>query len=356
MSARLAAVLLALLVVAGGSALLYYQSGQSRRPAASDTLGRPLLKGLKAADIAAIAIREPNASLTLERKAEGWAIAERGGFPADLDKVRGFVLKAIEWKIGQAEPIGEKDRARLQLEAAGTQLEFRGADGKPLARMTVGKKYFKREPDQPDRATPDGRFVLLPDRPQTVYVVSDPLAQASTKSADWIATTGVAIEQVKTLELRPAAGAGWRIERAADNADWKLAGAKAGEKLEVTRANSASYSLSSLTLADIAPPGAKDEDTGLAKPTVAIATTFDGLTYTLRIGKLQGENHAVAVAIAGDAKPQGKDAEARAKKLAERLPREKALTAYVLYIPRSKLEDVLRGRADLLEKKPEKKK
>jgi len=38
--------------------------------------------------------------------------------------VREFVLKAIELKVGQSEPIGEKDRARLNLDASGTQIEF----------------------------------------------------------------------------------------------------------------------------------------------------------------------------------------------------------------------------------------
>jgi hypothetical protein len=42
-------------------------------------------------------------------------------------------------------------------------------------------------------------------------------------------------------------GGSYRIERNADNADWKLAGLKPGEKLDASRANAASYSLSLLT-------------------------------------------------------------------------------------------------------------
>ena len=86
------------------------------------------------------------------------------------------------------------------------------------------------------------------------------------------------------------------------------------------------------------------------------ATTLDGLTYTLKLGKLSGENYYATVAIAGEPRPEGKDAEERLKKINERLPREKALAAYTLLIPKSKLDDIVKKRADLLVKKEEKKK
>jgi len=358
MSARVAALLLVLLLALGGGALLLHQQGQLQRPAGVAALGHPLLKNFKAADIAVITLREPGAAMTLERKAEQWVIAERAGFPADVDKVRDLVLKAIELKVGQSEPIGEKDRARLKLDDAGMQLEFRGADGKPLARLVIGAKFFKREPENPDRAIGDGRYVTLPDDAKMVYVVADPLTLASAKSAAWISRTGFTAEKVKAMEVLLAGGERWKIERPGDNADWKLSPIRAGEKLDVIRANSASYSLNSVELADVAAPGAQAAATGLDKPTATIvASTFDGLTYTLKLGKLAGDNTYVQVAIAGEAKASGPDAAERGKKIAERLPREKALAAHTLLIAKSKFEDILRKRAELLEQKaPGKKK
>lgn len=355
MNAKIAAVLVLLLVVLGGGALLVRQQGTAQKPPAAGTLGQPLLKGLKAADVASIVIREPKATLTLARKGEQWTIVERAGYPADFDKVREFVLKALELKIGQTEPIGEKDRARLQLDASGTAVEFLGADGKPLARFIAGKKYFKAEPEKPETARGDGRFVALPGDEKSVYVVSDPLAQASTKSADWIARPGFGAEGVKSLDYRPAAGEGWRIERSGDNADWKLSPLKAGEKLEVTKANAASYSLNNIELADVAAKDVKPEDSGLDKPVTLVAATFDGLTYTIRLGRLAGENYYAQVAVEGEPRPQGKDAEDRLKKLNERLPREKALAGHVVLVAKSKFDDILKPRAELLERRDAKK-
>jgi hypothetical protein len=343
MNARLVAALLVLLAALGGGALLVQQQSGSQKPADAASLGQPLLKGLQAADVAAIVIRQPKASLTIAKKDERWTIAERDGFPADFDKLREFVLKAISVKIGQSEPIGEQDRARLNLDASGTTIEFLGADGKALARLTAGKKYFKAAPENPDKAIGDGRYVALPGDERRVYVIADPLTQASTKTADWISKAGIGAEKVKSLEVRNPDGAAWKVERSGDNADWKLAGARAGEKLDITKANAAAYTFGQITLADVAPKDAKPADTGLDKPTVITATTLDGLTYVLKLGRQEGENYYAEISVTGES-------------AAERVVREKALAGYTVLIPKSRLEDILRKRAELLVKKEEKKK
>jgi Domain of unknown function (DUF4340) len=336
MNARVAAILVVLLAVLGGGALLYQQQERARRPENVGALGRTLLKDLQAADIAAITIAEPNATLTLKRQDERWVIAERADFPADLPKVREFVLKALSLKVGQSEPLGEKDRARLNLDASGTKVDFLGPDGKALGSFTVGKRYFKREIENPDKAIPDGRFVALPAEAGTAYLVGDPLTQATVKTTEWIDRTSFQVEKVKTLQVRYPEGETWRIERAADNAEWKLAGAKPGEKLDVSRANAATYSLSLLELADVAPKGATD--TGLDKPVLINATTLGNTVYAIKVGRLVKENYYATFTASG-VKPDAKDA-----------ARVKLLEQHVLLIPKSKLEDTLKKRAELLEK------
>jgi hypothetical protein len=338
MNARFALILVVLLAVLGGAAVVFYQKERGRQAGNVGTLGQPVLKNLQAAEVASIRIVEPKSTLTVLRKDERWVIPERGGFPADVAKVREFVLQALSLKVGQSEPIGDKDRARLNLDASGTQVEFGNAEGKALATLTVGKKYFKREVDNPEKARADGRFVALPADPKTVYIVSDPLAQASARSADWIDRRSFQVEKVKTLELRYPDGSGWRIERDGDNADWRLAGLRPGEKLDVTKANAASYSLSLLELADVAP---KDvSDTGLDKPTVIEATTLDGLAYSIKVGKLAGDNYYVSFTSSGAPAKEDKNVDLR-----------KLLSQHVLLLPKAKLEDTLKRRPEMLETK-----
>jgi hypothetical protein len=335
-NARVAAILVLLLAVLGGGALLYQHQERARRPDNAATLGRTLFKDLQAADIAAIRIVEPNATLTLQRKEDRWTIAERGDFPADLAKVREFVLKVIGLKVGQSEPLGDQDRARLNLDASGIRVEFLNAGTKPLGAFVVGRKYFKREVDNPDKAIPDGRFVVLPAEAGTAYLVGDPLVQATTRTADWIERTSFQVEKVKTLQVRYPDGESWRIDRPADNAEWKLAGARPGEKLDISRANAASYSLQLLELADVAPKGATG--TGLDKPTTIDATTLGGAAYTIKVGRLAGENYYVTFTSTAADKPN-----------------EKVLAPHVLLIPKSKLDDTLKKRPELLEKPANKK-
>src|SRR4029077_1144560 len=134
--------------------------------------------------------------------------------------------QALSLKVGQSEPIGDKDRARLNLDESGTQVEFGGADGKPLSKLVVGKKYFKREVDNPEKARADGRFVALPGEPKMVYVVSDPLLQATPRSSEWIDRSSFKVDKVKTLEVRYPEGGGDRIQGAGDSGDRRLARAQ----------------------------------------------------------------------------------------------------------------------------------
>ena len=341
MNARVVAILVLLLAVLGGGALLYQREERARRPENVGTLGRALFKDLKVADIAAIRITEPKETLTIQRKDDRWVIAERADFPADVSKVRDFGLKVIGLKVGQSEPLGEKDRARLNLDASGTQVAFLGADGKPLGSFTVGRRYFKREVENPEKAIADGRFVALPGDAGTAYLVGDPLTQATVKTSEWIDRASFQVEKVRTLEVRHPGGDSWRIERPADNAEWRLVSARAGEKLDISRANAASYSLQLLELADVAPKDAKD--TGLDNPIGVDAATFGGVSYAIKVGRLAGENHYLSFSASGF-KPDAKDAE-----------RVKLLSQHVLLVPKSKLEDTLKKRAELLEKKEDRK-
>ena len=212
--------------------------------------------------------------------------------------------------------------------------------------------------------------MMLPSDPKQVYIVSDALRVATAATGDWISKDGFAIEKVKVLEVKPAEGAdGYKIERVTDGIDWKLDRAAPGQKLDVSRANAASYSLNRIEIEDLA---AVDAATGLDKPTTVTATTFDGLTYTMRIGKADKDKTFLKVEVEGtpkrestprkDEKPEEKEKREKAfsdevKKLDERVAREKTLKDYVLVVQSKTLADTLKKRGELLEqKKPDAKK
>ena len=382
MNKRYALVLALLAVIAGGAALFMHQREESAQPALAAQLGQPLFKDLKASEMASIVIRAPKATLTLAKKGGLWTLPERKGFPVDLNKVRELVLQAIELKIGRVEDITEQDRARLGLldpgkgaqpsDGSATALTFKAADGRLLAQLLIGAKYFRAPPAADAEHVPaDGRFVMLPEHAQQVFVVSDPLRLVSAASADWVAKDGIAVERMKSIEVKPAEGGGYKIERSAESADWKLVPAKGAGRLDPAKANAAAYSLGKLDIDDVAAED-KSGNSDFDRPNVITATTFDGLTYVLHLGRLENDRYRLRVEVEGrpkrelelrkDEKPEAKAAReksfaAEVKRLNERVEREQALKDYVLVVAKRKLADLLKNRSDLLQqaKKPEKK-
>ncbi len=403
MNKGLAAILGLLALIMGvGAVVTLRDQGASTTPATESKIGQPLLPQLKAAEVARITIREPKASLTLEKKNERWVINERGGFPADLDKVTELVVKAIELKTGQVEGIGEKDRARMQLlapaatgtpatpgaattDGAATAVTFTGADGKTQAELWLGKKYFKTAPEtDAAKAQGDGRFVMLPADPSRVIVVADPLKQATSNPVGWIAREGVVVENIKSIEVKSPDG-GYRIARAILDTPWELDGAPAkaakpakpakaaapgkgpgpGDapgSLDQSRANSASYALAKLDLEDVA---AANAAAGFDTGSEIIASTFEGLEYRIKLGRLDGTRYFAQVTVQGEVsrpapsvpaneKPEDKDKREKAfaeqtKTLNARIAREKALGPFTLMISKAKFDEVLKPRAAMLQ-------
>ena len=405
MNKSLAIILGLLALVMGVGAIVALQDqGAPTTPASERKIGQPLLPQLKAADVARITIREPKGSITLEKKNERWVINERAGFPADLDKVTEIVVKAIELKTGQVEGIGAHDRVRMQLaapaaaaatpapataatapsatattttEGAATALVLAGADGKPLAELWLGKKYFKTPPEgDAAKALGDGRFVMLPADQTRVVVVADPLKQATSNAADWLAREGVTIENVKSIEIKATAG-GYRLARVLLDTPWELDGAAkpvkpaatagkggnaaAGPALDQSRANSASYALAKLDIDDVAAAGA---DAGFEQGSEIIASTFEGLEYRIKVGRLDGARYFAQVSVQGapsrpapsapaNEKPEDKDQREKAfaeqtKTFNARIAREKALGPFTLLIAKAKFDDLLKPREALL--------
>ena len=263
------------------------------------------------------------------------------------------MLKALELKVGQSEPIGEQDRARLKLDDSATRLEFRGADGKPLARLTIGAKFFSRETGEPGARHGDGRYVMLPDEPKVVYIVADPLALASVKSADWIHRGGFAAEKVKSMQVTLAGGERWKIERPGDNADWKLApmnaGREAGRDPRQCR----------LLFAQQRGPGRRRRAGRQGRRHRPGQAGRDHRRDDLRRPHLHGEarqarrattpmSRSPSRARAAQPAPTPRSA---ARNSSSGCRASSALAAHTLLVAKSKFEDMLKKRAELLEKK-----
>jgi len=154
-------LLLAVAVLGGAGLALVWQDVSDYR-ASGAKIGAKLLPELKIADVAEVRFQDAKNQATLVRKEKTWVVQERGGYPASFQEISDLLIKLVELKVTQAEQVGEKLYPRLQLadpgkgEGSGTAIEFKGAAGKPLARLVLGKTVLKKDAMNPLPSAKDG--------------------------------------------------------------------------------------------------------------------------------------------------------------------------------------------------------
>jgi hypothetical protein len=368
-------ILVITLVVLGGAGLALFWQDIAAYRASGARIGGKLLPQFTVADVAQIRLRDAKTQTTLVKKEDRWVVEERGGYTADFPAIGDFIVKLAELKVTQSEQVGESLLPRVELvepgkgEGSGTQVEFRDNSGKVLASLILGKKVLKKDPLNPlpsaKDGVPAGRYVKVADSKDMVVVVSDPLNAAEAGAGKWLAKDLFKADRIKSLAVGPdGAPPQWKITRDVEWGQWKFAGG--GGDLNASAAVGAVNALGNLSFTDVA---VKPEDTG--KPVVAVAETFDNLTYTVKLAKRKsGDEYQLGFTVAGeppaqrvpekgekpeDKQRRDKDFAETLKKLQQRVAREKALAKWTYVVSRSAVEPLLRGREEMV-RKPGKKK
>ena len=193
------------------------------------------------------------------------------------------------------------------------------------------------------------------------------------KPEDWLKKDWFKVEKLKSISVTTTnATNNWKLARESETGEWKLADAKKDEALDNGKSGTATSAFSYPSFNDVATntaPGAN----GMDKPVTATLETFDGFTYTAKVGGKSGEeNYFFQIAVAGnfpkertpgkDEKPEDKEkldkefAESR-KKLEEKLKADKAFEKWTYVVAKWTVDPLLKERKDLLmEKKEEPKK
>jgi uncharacterized protein DUF4340 len=369
----LMALVVLLVLAAAGAAVVF--SDRSAWTSADSRAGQKAIAGLRLSEVAEIAIRDSAGELHLARDESGWSVRERAGFAADTDRIAALLVKLAELKIVQSEPLPEGQRARLELlepkdgaQGVGTAIELKDAKGGSLGRLLLGKKIVKSSPVASlsrGETEATGRYLTAGGEVGTMLAVGEPLTEVESKPDQWLVKDLIRTDGAKSISSSKDGKRRWSVTRETESADWKLAGSK--ERPDLQKATDLASSLGWVNLVDVIADPAK-ADTGLDHAIVIKADTFDGLSYTLAIGKQVGDNYYVRVGVAGEprktrAPAKGEKAEDKAKndkefeeqrkKLVEKAEREKTLERWTYLVAKSGLAPLLRDRPGLM---PEKKK
>lgn len=374
MNARqLTFILIVALVLGAVGWILFHRDTSSWKD--QSTASRDKVLDFPLNDVARITIKDEAGELNLVRKPEGWVVAERADYPANFEQISRFLQRIWNLKPVESVTVGPSQFARLDLteptpgSKGGKLLDLKNSDGQRITALLVGKEYFKNTQQSfGPAALSAGRYVMPEDASKHVFLIADPLADMVTKPERWLARDFLKIEKPKSLALagmNPAMQ--WKLQRENETADWKFAAPKPGEELDKTKVTTVANVTSSLNFADVLNPDAPPATTGLDQPSTFTIETFDGFTYTLRIGKMSDDKYPVTVAVSAslpaertispNETPEGKaklDEEfaSRKKKFEEKLEKEKKFEGRPFLLNKFTVSQMLKNRSDLLKTEP----
>ena len=371
-------VLIVLLAVLGGAVMLIENHRNSAENTGAQEEGGKLLGDkFPINDVAAISIKQGTNELNLVKQNDRWCVAERANYPADFSKITAFLVKAADLKILETEQVDPADLPKLQLATTGdlglgTTLTMKDKDGKSIESIIVGKPHVpkngSKSPFGEDESFPDGRYVMLAGDTHDAYLLHDPLSEVEPKPDQWLNKDFFKIERPKAVAVSfPEATNSWRIARDTETGDWKVADLKTNQTENPTNLPSVTSPLSAASFDDVMAPSAKSEETGLDKPTTLTVDTFDDFTYTVKIGKKNGDNYPITMSVvanfpkervpAAGEKPEDKEKANQAwaerqKQLEAALAQNQTYQNWIYLVPGWSLDSILKHRNELVMEKP----
>ena len=304
---QLLALLGVAFVVVAASVLVYRQkSGAWSGGGESAGIGALVLPGLPVNDIAAMVITDSAGSLRLEKREGVWSVPDAGGYRADYEKVRTLLITLKELKVAQPVPGADAYLDRLNLQApgegvtaAGTLVTFLGTGDKEVASLIVGKDHLQKgESPNPYMGGnwPNGKYIRVPGS-GLVGLVTERFYAVTTQKANWLDKEFFKVGEKQEISLARAGQSVYEFRRAKKGDDLALAGLQEGEALDSGKVSALSSAFSYASFDEVAAKDAKPEETGLNEAQVCRVADFDGIEYTLSIGrKTEAGKHYLTVA------------------------------------------------------------
>ncbi len=368
-------ILLVLVVVVGGAGLIISKKRNQARSAGNVGIGQKVFATLPVNDVTHVRISEGTNELNLVKKDDAWRVAERSDYPANFSQLSEFMRKARDLKAVQSEQIGPSQLGRLKLAIgqgtnAPTVVEFKSGD-KVVGTLLLGKMHMSARGGQSqfggmEGGWPDGRYVATTPNPTSMALVSETFDNVEAKPESWLNKDLFRVEKPRSIEVVfPEATNSWKLTRESESADWKLADAKEGEKLDSAMTAGVTYPFSSVSFNDVI-RGDAVSASGTNQPTLINIETFDGFSYAVKVGAKTNEAFPLVVSVKADFLKERKAAEGEKpedkekldkefhdaqQKLADKLKQEQSVQGWTYLVSTWSVEPVLKARHELIEDK-----
>jgi hypothetical protein len=308
------------------AALAAYALSSGNGSVSTAPRGGRALPGLaqKLPDIASIALFRSDLTATFVRRGKGWAVAEKGDYPADTGKIGKLAIALADLRLVEPKTRRRDLYPRLEVEKPGTGkstlVTVKDKSGKTLASLIVGKERYDRL-----GTGKNGVYVRKPGDARS-WLAGGSLG-LSGKLPAWLKSKIVDVPEndVARVSLTAPDGKTLVIARPSATAPFSVEGAPTDAKLKDQGEIAApAGALESLDLEDVA-PAAK-----LPPPAkgawLASYHTFGGLDVRLTL--FDHDKHSwITVAASGSGKDaaEAKEIDGRVSGWSYRIPSYKAL-------------------------------
>ncbi|HEX2747718.1 MAG TPA: hypothetical protein VHM91_06955 [Verrucomicrobiales bacterium] len=263
----------------------------------SAIVGDMLLKNVSLDNVASISINDGKNSVDLALKDGKWQIPSRDGFPATVTDINMLTDTSFNLKVRDViADIGKSQYPRLGLADAGEGIKpeetgkvvvFKDSSGKELGKLVVGRTQEKKAdaPFSMSGPEPSPQWIRV-NAETTIYKTATGFSKLDGQPKAWLDKEKFfKVERHKSIAVTgPTPEESWKVFREAENGEMKLDAPKPGEEFDPSKAASQGSVFNYVSFEDILPAAEKDK-AALDKPVyTAVVETFDGLTYTVKVG------------------------------------------------------------------------
>ena len=284
---------LALLVVvlAALSVATYFATRTAPPPSADTRVGQPLIAPALVEKTAQLKISDQGKSVILAKRGEGnWTVPAYYDFPADFQKLSGFVSDLTSAKIDQF--VTSSPQRLSHLDFKDTQIAFLGSDNKVLDSITLGKN-----------ADAGGRFVRYGDESKAYRTNLNAWIDADPKSwANAALTPDLKADEIAKVEINFPGEPALVVTRAKKGDPFTAGNIPTHQHIAVEKISSLITSLTGLRFTDTTDLADANANAAKNNQRSVILTTFGGQSVTIGLGRKPEQK----IIKAPSAKPDGK--------------------------------------------------
>jgi hypothetical protein len=383
MNARTVTILWVIAVVLGiAVAALKLTRKQAADTATRRTAGQMVFESFPATDVSTIRIEGASTAVTLEKKSGSWTVAERDDYPANARYANDFIRTLGELKVAQAMEAGPSFAPRFGMDQDSKKPDERGLTatfmdpaGKELAAVSLGKTL--------EVGSGGGRFIRNHADDSGFYSVTETFPAISADPKRWLANDFISLEKIKSIDVTPSGGEPWKVSRQTEDGDFTMDGLAAGETLDASAAGQLKNLMSYARFEDVVPAAVVEERKLAGQERTVVIETFEGFIYQLAIVPAKpadaagnddelmpaaADNQLLTVSVNADLPAERKKEEGeseedakqmdeafttRLKSLEEKLEKEKAFADRTFEVGKYLVENLLKDRSELIQKKEE---